>query len=84
MDITSPKILKLKALLFLVLGSLSAWLLLAPVFEFRRLLLLGLTVWAFCRAYYFCFYVLHHYADPSFRYAGLTSVIQYLLGKRGR
>jgi hypothetical protein len=33
-----------------------------------------------CRAYYFCFYVLEHYADPTFRYAGLLDLFRYLTG----
>lgn len=81
MDITSPKILKLKGALFLLLGILSGALLLFPSFDLRQTLLFGISIWAFCRAYYFCFYVLHHYADPSFRYAGLISIVRYLFKK---
>ena len=82
MDITSPKILKIKAALFLVIGGLAGGLLLAPEFSWRSLALLALTIWAFCRAYYFCFYVLQYYADPSFRYAGLWSALQHLFKTR--
>jgi hypothetical protein len=81
MDITSPKILKLKGTLFLLLGVLAGALLLFPSFDLRQILLFGIAIWAFCRAYYFCFYVLHHYADPSFRYAGLISIVRYLFKK---
>lgn len=84
MDITSPRILKLKAALFLVLGGLSGALLLAPFFSWRSLGLLVLTVWAFCRAYYFGFYVLEHYADPGFRYSGIWNLLCYLLGRDRR
>jgi hypothetical protein len=45
-------------------------------------LLLGLTIWAFCRAYYFCFYVLEHYADSNFKYSGLLDLARYLLNRR--
>ena len=79
MDITSPRILKLKCALFLLLGTLAATLLLFPEFEWRKIVLFGIAVWAFCRAYYFCFYVLEHYADPSFRYAGLWHALKHLL-----
>jgi hypothetical protein len=82
MDITSPKILKLKGALFLFLGILSGALLLAPVFSWRGLGLLALCIWAFCRAYYFCFYVMHHYADPSFRYSGLIDLFKHLARRR--
>jgi hypothetical protein len=79
MDITSPGLLKLKGALFLFLGLLSGTVLLLPIFSWRSLGLLLLTVWAFCRAYYFCFYVMHHYVDARFRYAGLWSLVRFLI-----
>lgn len=84
MDITSPRLLKLKGALFILLGLLAASLLLFPNFSWRDLVLLSLSIWAFCRAYYFCFYVLEHYADPTFRYAGLSHLIRHLLRKKQR
>jgi len=42
-------------------------------------LLLLVAVWSFCRAYYFAFYVIEHYVDPSYKFAGLTSFAMYLL-----
>lgn len=77
-DITSPKILKLKGALFALLGCLSAFLLLFPSFSWSNLLLFWISVWAFCRCYYFCFYVLRHYVDPSFRYSGIWDLIKHL------
>jgi len=82
MDITSPKLLKLKGALFALLGLLSAAMLLLPVFSWTNLLLFGISIWAFCRFYYFCFYVMHHYADPSFRYAGIWSLIRHLARRK--
>lgn len=82
MDITSPRWLKIKAALFVLLGGLSGGLLLAPQFSWQGLALLLLTIWAFCRAYYFAFYVLQHYAHPQFRYAGLGSLVRYLLTRQ--
>ena len=40
--------------------------------------LLAVTVWCFARAYYFAFYVIEHYVDPGYRFAGLWSFAQYL------
>lgn len=46
--------------------------------------LLVLAVWAFARAYYFAFYVVQHYADPGYRFAGLVDFARYVLrGRRG-
>ena len=78
-DITSPLALHLKGGLFLVLGLLSAALLLLDSPRARTLLLLGACVWAFCRFYYYAFYVIERYIDPRFRFAGLLSVARYLI-----
>jgi hypothetical protein len=77
-DITSPTILKLKGGLFCVLGLFSAVLLLLPKFRILDIILYGTSVWGFCRAYYFGFYVLHHYVDPSFKFTGILSILVYL------
>ena len=45
-------------------------------------LLLGIAIWCFARAYYFAFYVIEHYVDPSYKFAGLWSFVRYLLRKR--
>ena len=82
MDIKNPKLLKAKGILFLLLGILAATLLLLLVPDWRVAVLLAIIVWAFCRFYYFAFYVLHHYADPDFKYSGLGDLAKYLLGKK--
>ena len=79
MDITSPKILKLKGALFLLLGLLSAGILILPILSWTTVALLVIVIWSFCRAYYFCFYVMQHYADPQFRYRGLVDLAAYLM-----
>jgi hypothetical protein len=74
-DITSPRLLVLKGGLMLVAGVLASVML---VLESSRLAwwgvlgLHGAAVWAFCRAYYFAFYVIEKYIDPGSRYAGLA------------
>jgi hypothetical protein len=84
MDIENPKVLKLKGCLFLLLGMLSAGILLAIAPDLKVLILLMVCVWAFSRFYYFAFYVLHHYADREFRYSGLSDLIRYLLKRQRR
>lgn len=82
-DIRNPKLLYLKAALFLLAGLLAAFLLLLESPTLRTAALLLLTVWCFCRFYYFAFYVITNYADPGFRFAGLGSFVAYLFrGKR--
>lgn len=81
-DITDPRLLWLKFVLFVVLGllALGIALLLFPSVRLAVLMLVG--VWAFCRAYYFAFYVIEHYADPGYKYAGLGSFVRYALRRR--
>jgi len=81
-DLKNPTIIWLKGALFLALGVASAVLLLAEATTLKVALLLALTVWGFCRAYYFAFYVIEHYVDPGYRFSGLFSFAAYLLRKR--
>ncbi len=80
-DIRDPRLLYAKGVLFLCVGILAGGLLLAENATWRSTLLLILTIWAFCRAYYFAFYVVEHYIDRKFRFAGLSSFLLYLLKK---
>ena len=78
-DLTNPKLIYFKAVLFLIIGALGAFLLLARHWAWQDAFLLGMAVWGFCRAYYFAFYVIEHYVDPSYRFAGLWSFVRYLM-----
>lgn len=81
-DLTSPRIIKLKGLLFLVIGIMSAALLLIDAWSWHRAALLAACVWGFSRFYYFAFYVIQNYVDPSFRFAGLLHFARYLLRRK--
>lgn len=56
-DLKSPALIKLKVLLFILTGLLSSALLLFDAPSVRNLALLAISIWSFCRAYYFAFYV---------------------------
>jgi len=81
-DLTDPRWIKLKGILFLVVGVLSAVLLLADNPSFKAGLLFGISIWCFCRFYYFAFYVIEKYVDPSYRFSGLWSFVGYLLRRK--
>lgn len=81
-DLTNPRWIWVKGLLFLGLAILAAGGLLLLHPEWEVVVLLGLSVWAACRWYYFMFYVIEHYTDPGFRYAGLGSWLRYAFSKR--
>ena len=81
-DLKDPRLIYLKGFLFLIAGGLAAAGILFEAPKARTAVLLGLAIWAFCRAYYFAFYVIEHYIDPSYRFAELSSVIRYALKNR--
>ncbi len=82
-DLHSPTAMWVKAVLFLAIAIGSAVLLLIDMGSLRGALLLGLAIWGFCRAYYFAFYVIEKYIDPSYRFSGLISVVRYLIRRQG-
>jgi hypothetical protein len=67
--------------MFLFAGLVAAGLIIFENPAPRTILLLAIAIWSFCRAYYFAFYVIEHYVDPSFKFSGLGSALKYLLGK---
>jgi hypothetical protein len=80
-DIKSPTILWIKGILFLLLALLASALLVVNAPSITVAVLLCIAIWAFCRCYYFAFYVIEHYVDPNYRFAGLLDFIRYAFGK---
>jgi hypothetical protein len=80
-DLTSPFWIKLKGILFLIIGILSSVLLIIETWSWRVAIMLVIAIWCFCRFYYFAFYVIEHYVDPGFRFSGLWSFFGYLISK---
>lgn len=81
-DLRSPRLIIAKGLLFLVVGLLAALAILLDTRSWRIAALLALAVWAFCRFYYFAFYVIQHYVDDRYRFAGLLDFARYLFRRR--
>lgn len=77
-DLKDPRWIIAKGGLFLLAGVMASGLLLWEQPSLRVAALHALAVWCFCRFYYFAFYVLQHYVDDSFRFAGLGSALTYL------
>lgn len=83
-DLKNSNWIKVKGVLFLVVGILSSLLL---IFDSEHpsakiVLLLAIAIWCFCRFYYFAFYVIEHYVDSSYRFSGLWSFVVYLVTRR--
>jgi hypothetical protein len=81
-NLADPRWIKLKGLLFLLVGLLSGALLLVESPTLKTAVLLLITVWCFCRLYYFAFYVIERYVDPGYKFSGLCSFVKYWLGRR--
>jgi len=81
-DLTNPNWIKFKGILFLVVGLISSALLIFERPSLKVVLLLAVSVWCFCRFYYFAFYVIEHYVDSNYRFAGLWSFVGYLWSRR--
>ena len=81
-DLTSPAAIHAKGALFVLLGFMSAGLLLAERPTLKTAALLAVTIWAFCRFYYYLFHVLERYLGREQRFAGIIDALRYLL--RGR
>ncbi len=81
-DIKNPRLLYAKGCLFLFGGILASGLLLSEQPTVKVAMLLAIAVWCFARAYYFAFYVIERYIDPSYRFSGLWSFAGYVLRRR--
>jgi hypothetical protein len=82
MDLKNPRMMYLKAVLFLGIGVISLSLIYLYTFDLKILMLSVLSIWSFSRLYYFLFYVIEKYIDPSFRFDGLISVARHLCRSR--
>ena len=80
-DINKVWLLYLKAFLLFLTGFISSILLVLLNFNFKTIVLLLLAIWSFCRAYYFAFYVIQHYVDPSYKFSGLIDFAKYSIKK---
>jgi hypothetical protein len=81
-DLTRPFWIKIKGLLFLLIGIIAAALILGDEPNWKTALLLALVIWSFCRFYYFAFYVIEKYVDPGYKFSGLLSFVKYLFQHR--
>ncbi|MDA1229615.1 MAG: hypothetical protein O2856_02465 [Planctomycetota bacterium] len=81
-DLKNSRVIIVKGFLFLLTGFIATGLLLVDHPNVRTGLLLLIMVWSSCRFYYFAFYVIQHYVDPTYHFSGLISFLQYLWNRR--
>ncbi len=83
-DLKNPKLIVAKGLLFVLLGIIATGILLFRVPDVSIAVLHVIAIWAFCRFYYFAFYVIEHYVDPEYRFAGLSSFVWYMVRSKAK
>lgn len=81
-DLSNPFWIKLKGVLFLIIGIVAAVLLFLDNPKWQTAVLLALAIWSFCRFYYFAFYVIEKYVDPGCKFSGLISFAKYFFQRR--
>ncbi len=81
-DLKSARLIFLKGWLFLLAGIVAAGVLLFENLSLRTAFLLFAAIWSFCRFYYFTFYVIEKYVDPSFKFSSLWAFCLYLTRRR--
>lgn len=78
-DLIDPRWMYLKAGLLLAILIACCVVLWLEMSSLRTVFLLTLVVWSSARLYYFMFYVVERYIDPTYRFSGIGSAIQYFL-----
>jgi hypothetical protein len=81
-DLKSARWIHLKGWLFLWMGLIAAALILVEAPTLKVAALLTIAIWAFCRFYYYAFYVIEKYVDPSYKFAGLAAFVKWWLKRR--
>jgi len=81
-DLKSRHLIYLKGFLFLMILLIAGGLILVETRSWQIAVLLLLVVWSSARLYYFMFYVIEKYVDPSFKFAGIGSFLRYLFSQQ--
>jgi hypothetical protein len=81
-DLSNPVWIKLKGILFFFIGVIAAVLIFLDSPTLKTAVLQAVTIWSFCRFYYFAFYVIEKYVDPGYKFSGLISFARYLFQRK--
>ena len=81
-DLSNPFWIKLKGILFLLIGLAAAVVVFLDNPKWQTAVLLAVTVWSCCRFYYFAFYVIEKYVDSRYKFSGLVSFAKYFFTGR--
>ena len=83
-DLKDVRLIYLKGFLFLFGAILAGVLIVLERPTLKVALLVAIAMWCFARFYYFMFYVIQHYVDDQYKFAGLWSFLRYVVRKHGK
>ena len=81
-DLKNKNLILLKGFLFLALGVIAFLTLVALTQSLAVAGLALIAIWAFCRFYYFMFYVIEHYVDGEYRFAGIGDFVMHMIRRK--
>ncbi len=81
-DLKSRPLIVVKGLLFLVIILITASAIFTLNPNWLTVVLILLLIWSSARFYYFLFYVLEKYVDPTLRYSGIGDMLRRLPRRR--
>ena len=81
-NLLRPRWMAIKAALFVVIALLAGLCVIRRDPTWTTAGCVVAIAWASSRAYYFAFYVIGHYVDPAFRFAGLIDFARWALRRR--
>jgi hypothetical protein len=83
-DLKDPRWIHVKGCLFFILALIASAGIIIQNPTLQNFALVAIALWSASRWYYYMFYVIERYVDPSFKFAGLFSVVKFLLGGRSK
>jgi len=81
-DLQSKGWIVFKGIAFLGIAVAAGVLVFLDAPSLKTAVLIVLLAWSAARFYYFLFYVLEKYVDPSLRYAGILALLRAILARR--
>jgi type IV secretory pathway TrbD component len=78
MDLKNPRLIYLKGFLFGAILLMACAVIIMLTRDWLIAAMLALIIWSSARGYYFMFYVIEKYVDPSYRFAGILDFLKYL------
>ncbi len=78
MDLKNPRLIYLKGFLFGAILLMASGVIIMLTRDWLIAGMLILVVWSSARGYYFMFYVIEKYTDPTYKFAGVLGFLKYL------